>query len=156
MALLGQAAFRKGRLAEAESWYGRAFGLRQQTGERQNQVYDLAWTGRLRAATGRRRSGLHYTTAAVRQMERAVGDFVVWEPWDVYLAHAELLAQNGREGEALAALSTAHETLQAFGATIAAPALRQQVLAFEHSRHLLAAWRDRRLTPFHERQHRLI
>jgi DNA-binding SARP family transcriptional activator len=156
MALLGQAAFRKGRLDEAESWYGRAYGLRQQTGERQNQVYDLAWTGRLRAALGQYQSALHYTTAAVRQMEQAAGDFVPWEAWDMYLAHAEVLAQNGREPEALSTLNIAYQTLQDFVGQIASAAIRRQVLAFEHSRFLVEAWERRELIPFHKHDHNLI
>lgn len=156
MALLGQAAFRQGRLAEASKWYSQAYGLRQQTGERQNQVYDLAWRGRLRAAEGQPGSALHHTTAAVREMEAEGADYFAWETWDMYLAHAEALSQNGREAEALAALDAGYGALQRFVAQIPSPALRQQVLDFEHSRQLLAAWESRRIVPFHEREHRLI
>ena len=156
MALFGQAAFRKGLLSEAEIWYSRAYGLRQQTGERQNQVYDLAWSGRLRAALGRLDSALSYTTAAVRQMERATGDYFPWEAWDMYLAHAEVLAQKGRGRQALATVDVAYAALQSFLDQIRAPRLRRQVLDFEHSRHLATAWRTRQIVPFHLRTHRLI
>lgn len=155
-ALLGQAAFRQGRLEEAEKWYRQAYGLRQQTGERQNQVYDLAWTGRLRAALGRLDSALHYTTAAVRQMEAGGDEFFAWEPWDVYLAHAEVLSQNGREAKAQAALDAGHRRLQAFAQQIPSPAQRRQVLDFEHNRCLLTAWSGRKIIPFHQRKHTLI
>ncbi len=156
MALLGQAAFRKGDLSEAENWYSRAYGLRQQTSERQNQIYDLSWAGRLRAALGRKKSALHYTTTAVRKMEQAADEYFVWEAWDVYLAHAEALAQNGREQEALASLEVAYQTLQAFIQHVPSPVLRQQILAFEHSRHLVTARRSQLIIPFHQRHHHLI
>lgn len=156
MALLGQAAFRQGRLTEAEHWYGRAYGLRQRTGERQNQVYDLAWTGRLRAALSRPGSALHYTATAVRQMEADAGDYVPWVPWDIYLAHAEALWQNGRQEEAVAAVEAGHRALQAFATQIPAGSLRRQVLDFEHGRCLLAAHESGQIVPFHQREHKII
>lgn len=156
MALLGQAAFREGRLEEAEKWYRQAYGLRQRTGERQNQVYDLAWTGRLRAALGRLDSALHYTIAAVRQMQQGGDEYFPWESWDMYLAHAEVLSQNGREEKAQAALDAGYRVLRGFVRQIPSSDLRQQVLDFEHSRHLLAAWSSRQIIPFHQREHTLI
>lgn len=155
-ALLGQAAFRQGRLDEAEKWYRQAYGLRQRTEERHNQVYDLAWTGRLRAAFGRLQSALHYTTAAVQQMEQGGDEFFPWEPWDVYLAHAEVLAQSGRQEKAQVALDAGYHRLQKFAQQIPSATHRQQVLDFEHNRHLLAAWSDRQIIPFHQRNHTLI
>ena len=156
MVLLGLTAFKNGRLEEARLWYEEAYGLRRKTGERQNQVYDLVYVGRLRAALRRLDSALMDTTAAVRQMEQAQDAYFSWEAWDMHLAHAEVLQQNGREKAALKRLGVAYRVLQDFLQGVQLPRHRQQIRQSENARHLIEAWQSGVIVPFHQRRHRII
>jgi DNA-binding SARP family transcriptional activator len=156
LVLLGLTAFKDGRLEEAERRYEEAYGLRRRTGERQNQVYDLVYMGRLRAALGRLDSALGYTTEAVRQMERASGKFFPWEAWDMHLAHAEVLQQNGRGPEALERMRAGYETLQGFVEQVELPQHRRQIRESENAQHLIRAYESGSIVPFHQRRHGVI
>jgi tetratricopeptide (TPR) repeat protein len=126
---LGRAALWRGDLAEAERLFQQAYQRRRQSGEAQNVVSDLAWLGRLRLAQGRAPEALQHTTAAVRQMEEAQGEYYVWETPDVYLCHAEALVAVGRNAEADAYIERAYQALQEFAAQINDPAVKQTFLA---------------------------
>jgi hypothetical protein len=119
-------------------------------------VYDLVYMGRLRAALGRLNSALGYTTEAVRQMERASGKFFPWEAWDMHLAHAEVLQQNGKGREALERMHAGYETLQGFLQQVELPQHRQQIRQSENAHHLIQAFESGTIVPFHQRRHQVI
>ena len=156
MALMALSHLKKGHLDQAERWYSQAYGLRRQTGERQNQVYDLVYMGRLRAAQGQLSRALHYSTAAVQQMIAGRHSFFPWEAWDMYLAHAEVLRQSGNVQAARSAVDAGYQALQHFLQGVRKPAHRRQIRQSENAVHLLQARQTGQIIPFHQREHRWL
>lgn len=98
--LLGRAALQAGDWTEAETRLEEAARLRRETGERANQVSDLAWLGRLRLARGDVPGALSLTERAVSEMETLKEEAWVFEAWDIYRAHAKVLVAQGNPEEA--------------------------------------------------------
>jgi DNA-binding SARP family transcriptional activator len=145
---LGRIRLRQGDLAEAERLFQHARSLRQQSGETQNLVSDLAWLGRLRLAQGRPAEALTETAAAIRHIEAAQGEYYVWETPDVYLCHAEALLANGRAAEAQTAIQTAYDVLQQFAAQIGDTAVKESFLAHWTSARIIEANETGEIRPF--------
>jgi predicted ATPase/DNA-binding SARP family transcriptional activator len=145
---LGRAVLWRGDLAEAERLFQQAYQRRRQSGEAQNVVSDLAWLGRLRLAQGRAPEALQHTTAAVRQMEEAQGEYYVWETPDVYLCHAEALLAVGRNAEAGAYIERAYQALQEFAAQIKDSALKESFLLHWSSARIREARETGQIPPF--------
>jgi DNA-binding SARP family transcriptional activator/tetratricopeptide (TPR) repeat protein len=145
---LGRIRLRQGDLAEAERLFQHARRLRQQSGETQNLVSDLAWLGRLRLAQKRPAEALHETAVAVQQVEAAQGQFYVWETPDVYLCHAEALLANGRSAAAQTAIQAAYDALQAFAAQIKDPAVKASFMAHWTSVRIIEAKETGKIRPF--------
>ena len=98
--LLGRAALQAGDGKEAETRLEEAARLRRDSGERANQVSDLAWLGRLRLARGDVSGALSLTERAVFEMATLKEEAWVFEAWDIYRAHAKVLATQGNPVEA--------------------------------------------------------
>ncbi len=145
---LGRIRLRQGELADAERLFQHARRLRQQSGETQNLVSDLAWLGRLRLAQGRPAEALQQTTTAVAHIEAAQGEYYVWETPDVYLCHAEALLANGQAAEAQTAINTAYNALQQFAAQIGDTAVKESFLAHWTSARIIEAKETGKIRPF--------
>jgi tetratricopeptide (TPR) repeat protein len=98
--LLGRAALQAGDWTEAETRLEEAARLRRDSGERANQVSDLAWLGRLRLARGDVSGALSLTERAVSEMATLKEEAWVFEAWDIYRAHAKVLTAQGNPAEA--------------------------------------------------------
>jgi tetratricopeptide (TPR) repeat protein len=138
--MLGRLALSRGDLRTAHRYLRRAYLLRRETGERQNQVNDLVWLGRLQLARGRPAVALRYTCQGIKQLESLWEEVYLWEMPDILLGHAEALAANGDLCESRAYVQRAHATLMLFAAQIRDPAVRR--VFFEHptNAHLVAVW----------------
>ncbi|MBX0327491.1 AAA family ATPase [Oscillochloris sp. ZM17-4] len=128
--LAGRIELRRSRIDAAADRLGQARALRLQSGERQNQVSDLAWLGRLALAQGDVAAALERTAQAVALLDAFAGEYYVWEQPDVLMCRAEALAAAGLPGAALAAARRAHDTLRQFAAQIDDPQLLARFLAY--------------------------
>ncbi|MCB0196143.1 MAG: hypothetical protein KDJ65_29600, partial [Anaerolineae bacterium] len=142
--LAGRIYLRRGQLDAAAEKLQHARQLRLTAGERQNQVSDLAWLGRLALAQGEIKTALTHTTQAVTQLDTFHGEFYVWEQPDVLMCHAEALAAAGNAAEALAVAQRAQETLHRFAQQIDDPHVLAQFMAYPtHARIETAVARQR-------------
>lgn len=128
--LSGRIELGRGRLAAAAERLGQARELRLQSGERQNQVSDLAWLGRLALARGDVAAALMHTAESVDLLDAFAGEYYVWEQPDVLLCRAEALAAAGQPEEALAVARRAHDTLREFAGQIDDPQLLARFMAY--------------------------
>lgn len=128
--LAGRIYLRRGQLAAAEGKLKQAQRLRLESGERQNQVSDLAWLGRLAVAQGETAVALDLTQQAMTQLAAFHGEFYVWEQPDVLMCRAEALAAAGQTRQALAVARQSQETLHQFAQQIDDPAVLAQFMAY--------------------------
>ncbi|NCC93622.1 MAG: ATP-binding protein, partial [Opitutae bacterium] len=128
--LSGRIELRHGRIDAATERLGQARALRLQSGERQNQVSDLAWLGRLALAQGDVAAALDHTAQSVDLLDAFAGEYYVWEQPDVLMCRAEALAAAGQSEAALAVVRRAHDTLHQFAAQIDDPQLLARFLAY--------------------------
>ncbi|GAB4443659.1 MAG: hypothetical protein Kow0031_25950 [Anaerolineae bacterium] len=126
--LAGRIYLRRGQLDAATEKLQHARQLRLTAGERQNQVSDLAWLGRLALARDDTSTALTYTAQAIAQLDAFHGEFYVWEQPDVLMSRAEALAATGRKAEALTLAQRAKETLVSFAQQIEDPAVLAQFM----------------------------
>jgi predicted ATPase/DNA-binding SARP family transcriptional activator len=137
---LGRLALIRGDQRQAYRQLRRAYQIRQESGERQNQINDLIWLGRLRLGQGRAAVALKYTRQAMTLLESLWDEVYVWEMQDVFMGHAETLAANGDLPDAQAYVQRAYATLMRFAAQIGDPTVRQ--IFFDHptNARLIVAW----------------
>jgi DNA-binding SARP family transcriptional activator len=128
--LAGRIHLRYGRVDAAAEKLRHARQLRLTTGERQNQVSDLAWLGRLALVQGEIAAALTHTAQAVTQLDAFHGEFYVWEQPDVLMCRAEALAAAGNTVEALIVAQRAKETLNRFAQQIDDPDVLTQFIAY--------------------------
>lgn len=128
--LAGRIYLRWGQLDAAAEKLRQAQQLRLETGERQNQVSDLAWLGRLALAQGETAVALERTAQAIAQLDAFQGEFYVWEQPDVLLCRAEALAAAGEMAEALTIAQRAQATLHRFAQQIDDPDVLARFLAY--------------------------
>jgi predicted ATPase/DNA-binding SARP family transcriptional activator len=140
--LWGRLALLRGDLALAADRLGLALRLRQESGEVQNEVSNLAWLGRLHLAQGLPQSALDATRQAMDKLERLWGEFYVWEMPDVFMAHREALLAAGETGEARGYLQRAHETLRTFAGQILDEATREVYLAYPANEEVRRVWEE--------------
>ncbi|MCI0394874.1 MAG: AAA family ATPase [Chloroflexi bacterium] len=145
--MLGRLALVEGDLTGAEQWLKYAFQVRQERGEAQNHVTDLAWMGRLSLAQENVSAGVTYTTEAVRQLEALTGVYL-WDTADIYFCHAEALTAAGRPEEAHIAVQRAYEELTRSVEKIPDPAARQSFLSFLHYARIVAAYQSGVVRPY--------
>ncbi|HET9223556.1 MAG TPA: hypothetical protein VFO07_13675, partial [Roseiflexaceae bacterium] len=138
--MLGRLAMMRGDLREANRRLCRAYRVRRQCGERQNQVSDLVWLGRVRLAQGRPAAALKHTCQAMALLESLWEEIYVWEMPDVLLGHAEALAANGDLVESHAYVQRAHARMMRFTAQIRDPEVRQTFFEHPTNARLVAAW----------------
>lgn len=128
--LAGRIYLRRGALHKATARLEQARALRLESGEKQNQVSDLAWLGRLALHQGDAATALAHTAVALALLDASDGEFYVWEQPDVLLSRAEALAAAGETAAAHAIAHRAADTLHAFAAQIGETAVRRQFLAY--------------------------
>jgi hypothetical protein len=137
-----------GDLNAAESYMVYAFELRQRMGETQNLINDLAWMGRLWQAKGLFAHALSQTTEAVVRLEAAREQVYVVDTCDMYMAHAEALAANGRLAESLVVLQQAYTELMQFAEQIQDPEVRQSYFRYLHIARIVEAWQRQEIRPY--------
>lgn len=128
--LAGRIYLQRGELAAAEARLQQAQQLRLASGERQNQVSDLVWLGRLALAQNDTAVALENTAQAIAQLDAFQGEFYVWEQPDVLLCRAEALAAAGQQLAARVAAQQAHACLHQFAQQITDPDVLVQFLAY--------------------------
>ena len=128
--LAGRIYLHEGQLAEAEAKLRQAQELRLTSGERQNQVSDLAWLGRLALAQGDMDAALQHTAQAIEQLDAFHGEFYVWEQPDVLMCRVEALAAAGEMTQASAIARRAQADMRQFAQQIDDPAILAQYLAY--------------------------
>lgn len=128
--LLGRIYLSQGQLDATEEKLQQARQIRANSGERQNQVSDLTWLGRLALAQGNTGAALTHTAQAVAQLDAFQGEFYVWEQPDVLLCRAEALEAAGQTAEALAVAQQAQTMLHRFAQQIEDEAILAQFLAY--------------------------
>jgi tetratricopeptide (TPR) repeat protein len=128
--LAGRVHLRWRQLEAAAERLQQAWQLRLASGERQNQVSDLAWLGRLALAQGDTTAALQHTAQAIAQLDTFHSEFYVWEQPDVFMCHAEALAAVGQDAEALAMAHRAQATLHQFAQQIDDPDVLSQFMAY--------------------------
>lgn len=146
--ILGRLALGRGELEKAEQWLTAAFHLRQEMGEAQNLVNDLAWMGRLRLAQGLPDQALAYTAEAIRKLETLRQQVYVIDTCDIYMAQAEALMSHGRDAEALVTLKQAHKEMMDFAVQIKDEATRQSYFNFLHMARIGWAWERGQIRPY--------
>lgn len=116
--LAGRIYLRWGQLDVAAKRLQQAQQLRLKSGERQNQVSDLAWLGRLALAQGDVTAALQQTAQAITLLNAFHGEFYVWEQPDVLMCRAEALAAAGEKAQAMGIARRAQATLRQFAQRI--------------------------------------
>ena len=149
--LAGRIYLRRGELAAAEEKLRQAQQLRLASGERQNQVSDLAWLARLALAQGDVAVALGQTAEAVAQLDAFQGEFYVWEQPDVLLCRAEALAATGQMTAAHEAAQQAHACLHQFAQQITDPAILAQFLAYPLNVRVETAVATQQILPWPDR-----
>jgi DNA-binding SARP family transcriptional activator len=147
---LGRLALARGDLRTAHQLLRQAYRVRQESGERQNQINDLVWLGRLRLAQGRAAAALRHTRQAMDYLAALWEEVYLWEMPDILLGHAEALAANGDLAESHAYVQRAHTTLIRFAAQIRDPMVRQTFFEHPTNAHLVGTWE--RGWPLRDRQ----
>jgi len=118
-------------LAAAAEKLQQARQIRIGTGERQNQVSDLAWLGRLALAQGDTAAAMAHTEQSIAQLDAFHGEFYVWEQPDVLLCRAEALAAAGKMAAAHKMGQRAQSVLHQFSEQIDDPAVLRQFMEYE-------------------------
>jgi len=129
--LAGRIYLRRGKLAAAAEKLQQARQIRIGTGERQNQVSDLAWLGRLALAQGDTAAAMAHTEQSIAQLDAFHGEFYVWEQPDVLLCRAEALAAAGKMAAAHKMGQRAQSVLHQFSEQIDDPAVLRQFMEYE-------------------------
>lgn len=128
--LVGRIYLRRGQLATAETHLRQAQQIRLASGERQNQLSDLAWLARLHLLRGDTTAALAHTAEMMAGLDAFAGEFYVWEQPDLFMCRAEALAAAGQPTAARAALQQAHDCLHGYAQQIDDPQVRDQFLAY--------------------------
>jgi hypothetical protein len=148
--MLGRLALIRGDQRQAYQQLRRAYRIRRESGERQNQINDLIWLARLRLAQGRAATALGHTRQGMTLLESLWDEVYIWEMPDVFMGHAEALAANGDLPQAHAYVQRAYATLMRFAAQIGDPAVRQIFFDYPTNARLVVAWE--RGWPLQDRQ----
>ena len=149
--LAGRIYLHEGQLDMAAARLQQAQLRRLKSGERQNQVSDLAWLGRLALAQGDKAAALQYTAQAVYLLDTFRGEFYVWEQPDVLMCRAEALTAASEEKAAMEIASRALKTLHQFAQQIGNPEVLAQFMAYPlnarvetaAARQQISFWPDR-------------
>ncbi|MCA9926285.1 MAG: tetratricopeptide repeat protein, partial [Anaerolineales bacterium] len=131
--LAGRIYLQQGAFKTASTLLHQAQQNRIASEERQNQVSDLAWLGRLALAQGDIAAALQHTAQAIARLDAFHGEFYVWEQPDVFMCRAEALAAAGDSGVAADMVRRAYATLHQFAAQISDPVLRTQFFAYRRN-----------------------
>ncbi|MFT5194671.1 MAG: DNA-binding SARP family transcriptional activator [Candidatus Promineifilaceae bacterium] len=129
--LAGRIYLRWGQLAAAAEKLQQARQIRIETGERQNQVSDLAWLGRLALAQGDTEGALAHTEQSIAQLDAFHGEFYVWEQPDVLLCRVEALEAAGERAAAHKMAQRAQSVLHQFAEQIDDTAVLRQFMEYE-------------------------
>jgi DNA-binding SARP family transcriptional activator len=146
--IFGRLALGSGDVAAAEQWLTASLALRQEMGEAQNQINDRAWMGRLRLAQKQPALALIHTTDAVTQLEAQRKQLYVLDTCDIFMAHAEALAANGRLAEAHTALARAYQEMMHIADQIALAAARDSYFRYLHMARIRQAWQQGEIRPY--------
>lgn len=146
--LMSRLLIRRGEYADAGIHLQRAYELRRESGELQNQISDLGWLGRLALARRDPARALEFTQRAMTQLDALWGEFYVWEMPDVFYTHAEALAANGELGLAAQAVERAYETLIEFAGQIQDAQVKHNFLTHPTNTRILKAREDQYVSPF--------
>lgn len=145
--LAGRIYLRNGDLEAAERRLQQARQFRLASGERQNQVSDLVWLGRLALQRGEVTAAGHHTKEAMALLETFGGEFYVWEQPDVLMARAEALAAAGQTAEAYEMVQKAYVCLHQFAQQIDDPEVRACYLAYPLNARVETAVATQRIAP---------
>ncbi|MEZ4590658.1 MAG: AAA family ATPase [Chloroflexota bacterium] len=137
--LIGRIHLRHGELALAETYLRQAQQLRLASGERQNQLSDLAWLARLHLLRGEPETAVALTADVMAGLALFHGEFYVWEQPDLFMCRAEALAATGQLAAAQVALQQGHECLHNYAQQIDDPQVRTQFLAYSLNARLETA-----------------
>jgi tetratricopeptide (TPR) repeat protein len=136
---LGRVALDRGDLRLAEQLLQRAYQLRRESGETQNQISSLAWLARLRLAQGRAGEALDHMHEVAAQLAALSDEIYVWELQDVLLVHAEVLEANGDAAGARRQIEQAYATLMQIAEQITDAGVKQGFLSHPTSARIIAA-----------------
>ncbi len=146
--VLGRLEFIDNQLDGAERWFQHALELRRLHVELTNQISDLAWLGRLRLVQGQIDQALTLTEEAIARLAAVQSEGQVWEVWDIWMCHAEVLAAVGKSAEAAEVLQRSHAGLLEFAAKISDLKIRQVFLHSFLNARILAAHSSGEINPF--------
>ena len=136
----GRIIFAQGDYVSAERCFRKAWLCRQQKGDVQNEIDDLAWLGRSHLMLGKFDTAVEYTAQAIELMENNRDEFYVWETPNVLMCHAETLAAIGEKNQSIIYLNAAYNTLKQFADNIQDLDRKRGYLKYPLNKHILQSW----------------